>query len=105
MRHIRMTLTCCFWILGLVLPSWAQGVLENPKDNSFQSGISVISGWKCTAGLVTITFDGGPAVQAAYGTTRADTRRACGDDGNNGFGSLWNWNLLGDGPHYCAGFR
>ena len=26
-------------------------------------------------------------------------RRACEDDGNNGFGLLFNWNRLGDGMH------
>ena len=60
----------------------------------------MISGWKCTAnGLITITFNGGPPVQAAYGTTRADTIPVCGDDGNNGFGLLWNWNILGAGTY------
>ncbi len=36
--------------------------------------------------------------QASYGTSRADTREEC-DDINNGFGLLFNWNLLGDGQH------
>ena len=35
---------------------------------------------------------------AAYGTERADTADHCGDT-NNGFGLLWNWNKLTDGPH------
>ena len=35
---------------------------------------------------------------AAYGTERLDTGDACGDT-NNGFGLLFNWNLLGDGEH------
>ena len=33
------------------------------------------------------------AVQAAYGTDRADTRPLC-DDGNSSSGMLFNWNLL-----------
>ena len=99
MRHVRMTLTCCLWVLSLVLPSWAQGVLENPPPpTSFQSGIGIVSGWKCTGGNLTFTIDNGPAAQLAYGTSRNDTIPVCGDN-NNGFGSLFNWNLVGDGQH------
>jgi hypothetical protein len=86
--------------LGLCLPSFAlaQHALENPQPNSHQSGVSLISGWKCTAGTVTVRFDGGAPIPVTYGTPREDTVARCGDD-NNGFGLLWNWNLLGDGPH------
>lgn len=73
------------------------GVLENPQPNSPVSGIGLISGWVCTASRIDLLIDGTP-VQAAYGTSRADTRPVCGDD-NNGFGFLVNWNSLGDGPH------
>lgn len=86
----------------LVLPrlAFAQHALENPQNASVQSGIAVISGWKCTAnGQIAVRFDGGAPVSMAYGTTRADTAPVCGDDGNNGFGLLFNWNLLGDGQH------
>src|SRR5215831_5961301 len=44
MRKVRELLTCCYFVLGVVLPSWAQGVLENPSVNSFQSGIGMVSG-------------------------------------------------------------
>ena len=78
------------------------GVLENPGPNSFQSGLGVISGWVCEAEAVTleITPADGEVVElaAAYGTERADTVGACGDT-DNGFGLLFNWNLLGDGEH------
>lgn len=86
--------------LGFASPQllWAQGVLENPSSGSFQSGIGLVSGWKCTATTVTVSFDGGPPLQAAYGTSREDTRSVCGD-ANNGFGLLFNWNLLGKGTH------
>ncbi len=74
------------------------GFLENPSANSFQSGIGVLSGWVCAAGAVTITL-GDLAPQAAgYGTERVDTLEVCGDT-DNGFGLLFNWNLLGDGEH------
>ncbi|MCY4386488.1 MAG: hypothetical protein OXC18_05205 [Desulfurellaceae bacterium] len=71
--------------------------LENPRPRSFQSGIGVISGWVCEADEVVIEIDG-QAWPAAYGTARADTAEVCGDS-NNGFGLLFNWNLLGDGTH------
>ena len=74
------------------------GYLENPRPNSFQSGIGLISGWACEADAVEIVFNAGPPQEAGYGTARADTVLACGD-ADNGFGLLFNWNLLGDGEH------
>lgn len=79
--------------------------LENPLPGSFQSGIGVISGWVCSAGRVDIEIDSSLALQAAYGTARGDTGTACGDDGNNGFGLLVNWNLLKDGSHTIRALR
>ncbi|MEW6297988.1 MAG: choice-of-anchor D domain-containing protein [Thermodesulfobacteriota bacterium] len=81
--------------------AWAQARLENPQPLSFQSGIGVVSGWACDASRVDIEFDGAFTLQAAYGTSRADTAppEFCGDDGNNGFGLLFNWNILTDGVH------
>ena len=74
------------------------GYLENPGPNSFQSGIGIISGWVCDAETVEIVIgDLAPQV-ASYGTERLDTEAACGDK-DNGFGLLFNWNLLGDGTH------
>ena len=73
------------------------GYLENPGPNSFQSGIGVISGWVCEGDEVMIALNGAPQ-PAAYGTERLDTREVCGDV-DNGFGLLFNWNLLGDGEH------
>ena len=73
------------------------GLLENPGATSFQSGIGVISGWVCDAEAVEITLNGEPQ-EAAYGTERLDTEAVCGDS-DNGFGLLFNWNLLEDGEH------
>ena len=77
------------------------GVLENPAGGSFQSGLSVLSGWVCEATVVEVELNGDSAhrLAAAYGTGRADTADACGNAGSNGFGLLFNWNLLGDGVH------
>ena len=72
------------------------GYLENPGPNSFQSGIGVISGWVCEGDEVELAIGDAGRQLAAYGTERADTLDACGDT-DNGFGLLFNWNLLGDG--------
>ena len=77
---------------------WAQSALENPQPDSFQSGTGVISGWACDANLIEIVFDDTSTFEAAYGTSRADTESVCGD-ANNGFGLLFNWNLIGAGTH------
>ena len=78
------------------------GYLENPSPNSFQSGIGIISGWVCEAAVVEIELNGVPQ-EAAYGTERLDTEPECGDT-DNGFGLLFNWNLLGDGVHEVVAF-
>ena len=70
--------------------------MENPASASFQSGIGLLSGWVCDAAVVELEINDGPRLAAAYGTDRADTASVCGDT-NNGFGLLFNWNLLGDG--------
>ena len=74
------------------------GYLENPGPNSFQSGIGVLSGWVCEAEQVEIAIGAAGRQGATYGTERLDTLNACGDT-NNGFGLLFNWNLLGAGVH------
>ena len=79
------------------------GSLEIPQPNSAQSGIGVLSGWVCDADRVTLEVDGVSTYEAAYGTTRQDTRSVCGD-ANNGFGVLLNWNLFGDGGHRIRAF-
>ena len=83
------------------------GILENPGPGSFQSGIGLFSGWVCDASQIEIeilptgndkTRLDRTRLQAAYGTIRSDTAGVCGDT-DNGFGLLFNWNLLGDGTH------
>ncbi len=90
-------------LLVLVSPAAAlaidsQVVLELPPQGSVQSGIGIVSGWKCAAGEITLRFDDGAPIVAAYGTTREDTVKDCGDS-NNAFVLQWNYNLLGDGAH------
>ena len=74
------------------------GVLENPADNSMQSGVGLFSGWHCDADKIEIIVDDRPAKTAAYGTPRKDTQAKCGDT-DNGFGLLFMFNLYGIGPH------
>ena len=59
--------------LGLAAPSWAQqqGYLENPLDYSYDSGISVVSGFHCTAQTIEIQFDQYDPIPAATGTPPA----------------------------------
>jgi len=89
--------------VNAIYPSAAPstGVLENPQPNSFQSGIATLSGWVCNAQSVQILVDGTARLDAAYGTSREDTRSVCGK-ANTGFGVLYNWNLLGNGSHTVA---
>ncbi len=79
-------------------PPSSDGVLENPSPDSSQSGVGVISGWACDADTIEIQFNHEPPQAAAYGTSRPDTQGVCGDS-DNGFGLLFNWNLLGEGRH------
>ena len=88
------------------------GILENPGPGSFQSGIGLFSGWVCDASQIEIeilptgndkTCLDRTRLQAAYGTIRSDTAGVCGDT-DNGFGLLFNWNLLGDGTHTVRAF-
>ena len=75
-----------------------QARLENPAPESFQSGISVISGWACEAEEIVIELNGMP-LPAAYGTERESAvERVCGHS-DAGFSLLWNWNNLGPGTH------
>lgn len=101
-RHARgqvvLPILLAIAALAVAAPAAGQAVLENPAPNSRQSGIGVVSGWKCDAGSLSVSFDGMPSSRVAYGTGREDTRSVCGD-ADNGFSYLINWNLLGDGQH------
>lgn len=58
--------------------SFALGSLENPVAGSTESGIGVISGWHCTASIITATIDGASLGKAGSGTGRGDTASICG---------------------------
>ena len=78
-------------------PAWATS-LENPVSGAIKSGVGLISGWVCEAEELEVSFDGGPRKFVPYGSERVDTASVCGDT-DNGFGLLWNYSELGDGPH------
>lgn len=87
--------------LSLASPALSQqqqGYLENPLDFSYDSGISVVSGFHCTAQTIEIQFDEYDPIPAATGTPRGDTQNYCGRS-DTGFSLLWNWNILGPGQH------
>ena len=82
------------------------GNFENPAPDSYQSGIGILSGWACEAEKVTFRIGEDEEYlfyQGSYGTERLDTLAVCGDT-DNGFGLLFNWNLLGDGEHEVVAF-
>lgn len=93
-------LACLLGVLLLALPFsvQAQGILENPVAGEAASGIGLVSGWFCDAQTIIVVFDSLPPLAAAYGTSRTDTLSDCGDT-DNGFGLLFNFSVLGDGPH------
>jgi hypothetical protein len=80
------------------------GVLENPSDGGRSSGIGLASGWVCDADEVEVVIDGTIRLPAAYPTARADTVDECGGSLATGFGVLFNWNLLSNGPHTAVAF-
>ena len=67
---------CSFVFLPAI--ALAQGVLEVPPEGSAQSGIGLVSGWVCEAQQVQVEFDGAAMLEAAYGTSREDTRGVWG---------------------------
>ena len=85
-------------------PEAVVGFLENPRHNSSQSGVGMVTGWVCEAETVEVEINDSPHPQiAAYGTERLDTEKDCGDT-DNGFGLLLNWNRLGEGEHTITVF-
>ena len=88
-------------VIGILIftsTAFAQFSLENPSAGSKQSGIGLISGWKCTVNRLTVAIDGGASFFVPYGSARGDTQGVC-NDSDNGFGILVNWNLFGNGTH------
>ena len=100
LRFLLAPVSLRFWLALLFLGSlptadlWAQASLDSPGQGSFQSGINLIHGWRCELAEITLVIDDGPPVVALYGAARGDTAGVCNDDGMNGWGVTFNWNLL-----------
>ena len=100
LRSILASLPLRLWLTLLLLGSlptadlWAQASLDSPGSGSFQSGISLIHGWRCEPAEITVVIDDLPPLVAPYGAARGDTAGVCNDDGLNGWGLTFNWNLL-----------
>ena len=71
----RVAIAICSMVLGWAQCVSAQQQLENPRPDSFQSGISPISGWVCNAQKVQIRVDNQILLDTVYGTGREDTRQ------------------------------
>jgi hypothetical protein len=84
-----------------VAPDRDVGNLGIPGPGSIQSGIGIVSGWKCTSDGLTARFDGGDQLPISYGTPRGDTRGLCDDPEkeNTAFVLQWNYSNLEDGEH------
>ena len=96
-------ITTLLLLISLNAFGQTKGVLENPSQGSYTSGIYMFSGWACDADLIEIVINGGSGLKAAYGTSRGDTRGICGDS-DNGFGLLFNMANLGTGEHTAVAF-
>lgn len=87
-------------ILGATISTQAATLDVPGRRTHTLSGIGVIHGWKCTAGQLTVRFNGGSPLPLLYGAQRKDVQRAGGcARANVGFVSIMNWNELGDGRH------
>ena len=97
-RGWKWLLLVVFGLLLTPFVAWSAAALENPAPGALKSGVGVVSGWVCDATRLEVSFDGGARLFVPYGSERTDTAGVCGD-ADNGFGLLWNYNELSDGPH------
>ena len=78
----------------------ADAFLEIPSPEATVSGVSLISGWSCLGGDLSVEFSDADGMlmtmPVQHGGERTDTASVCGDV-NNGFATTFNWNLLGTG--------
>jgi len=106
-KRISHVFVACLVVSGLLLSSAAlaqdgdTGNLGIPAPGSVQSGIGIVSGWKCSANGLTARFDGGDPLPIAHGTPRGDTLGLCADpeQQNTAFALQWNYSNLDDGEH------
>jgi hypothetical protein len=99
MKLLSLFRRCCLPLLASPLLAAAQGALENPQPDATESGVSVISGWHCTASTVTVSIDGTSLGKAGSGTLRPDTAGVCGGKTQTGYALLTNFSRLTPGVH------
>ena len=89
-------LTVAATALGFPSFANAQGALEIPQHNSFQSGVSNLSGWKCTAGALTASFLQSPEIRSPMGGNLAafSVADSCGQMQRRVGGRTLQWNEL-----------
>ncbi len=102
MRKIVVILFAC--LIAYVSSAYAVGYLENPQNDSFESGITAITGWHCNAKVISFTIDGQNIGNAGIGTPRLDTALVCDGNINSGFSYLLNYSNLQTGPHTVKAF-
>lgn len=85
-------------VLLTPLVAMATGYLENPQPGSTQSGISIISGWHCTASEIEIKVDGVSIGGTGVGSVRDDAISVCGHN-QSGYAVLYNYNIPAPGEH------
>ena len=87
-------------------PAPRAAVLESPAQDATLSGIGFISGWKCHAGTITVTLDGGDPLLVAQHQERGDLliEKTCGDTIAHGFIRQINWGYVGDGEHEVVAY-
>lgn len=90
-------------VLLTPLAAMANGYLENPQSDSTQSGISIISGWHCTANEIEIKVDGVSIGGTGVGSVRNDTVPICGHN-EGGYALLYNYNIPEPGEHVIQVF-
>ena len=87
-------------LLGVLLPTVTlAATLDVPSPGDRLSGLGVIHGWKCNPQQITVSIDGSDPIPALAPYPRADTGGACGNAGWNGFFTIVNWGIFGDGAH------
>ena len=79
--------------------------LDVPREGDRLSGIGVIHGWKCYPQDITVSIDGGNPIPARAPYPRADTGGHCDNAGWNGFFTVVNWGVFGDGLHTVTAFE
>jgi len=95
-KNLMKSIACGVLLTPLV--AMATGYLENPQPGAVQSGLSVISGWHCTAKEVEVFVDGVSIGGTGVGSVRDDAVSVCGHN-QSGYAVLYNYNIPEPGEH------